>query len=392
MRNFFDLVGFEYKKIFKQKSAVVSLLLVTAVVCAVPLMVLFGPESRYQEMLRDREYARALSGRAIDETLLKETRDAYSKFPAVELWWTTPEYHQYARPYLEIYTQMYAAYDTNVEKVRTLTDADLSNFYQVRHDKVSDNIRSSAISDAAKDAIIKLDSEISTPFIFEWSRGFDILLGCISSIGIACAFALAVCLAPLFAGEYSTRVDQLILSSRWGKNKQITAKIFTAVSISLVFYLLLLVIAIFFCGAIYGFGNANAPFQLLIPSNPYPLTLLEAVTIFATCVFFGILLVVALTLLLSSKFKSPFGVIIIISLQLFVPMMFTYVGQSIVWLYNLFSLLPTNMMAIGVVFYVPFDFFGLIIPPQVFLPAFAIMASAVMLPFARRAFQRHQIG
>jgi len=391
MRNFFDLVGFEYKKIFKQKSAVISLLLTTAVVCAIPLTI-FLPESRYQEMLRDGEYARALSGRAIDEMLLKETRDAYSKVPVIELWWTTPEYQQYARPYLEIYTQMYEVYDTNVEKVRTLTDADLSNFYQVRHDKVSDNIRSSAISDAAKDTMIKLDGEISTPFIFEWSKGFDTLFGCMFTIGIACAFALAVCLAPLFAGEYSAHTDQLILSSKWGKDKQISAKIFTAVSISLVFYILLIVIVIFSCWSIYGFDDVNAPYQLLIPLSAYPLTLLEATTILALCVFFGILLVVTLTLLLSSKFKSPFGVIIIISVLLFVPMML-YVPETIVWLYNLFSLLPSNMMVVWSVFSrIPYDFFGLIILPYVFLPVFAILASAVMLPFAWRAFRRHQIG
>jgi len=401
MRNFFDLVGFEYKKIFKGKSAVISLLLVTAVVCVSPLLIFYGYgyidgeryESRYQGMLKDREYARALSGRAIDETLLIETRDAYSKVPVVEQWFETQEYQQYARPYLEIYAQMYEVYNTNMENVRSLTDADMRNFYQLRHDQVSGSILSSTNSNAAKETMIKLDSGIVTPFIFSWSGGFDIFLSLISTIGIACAFALAVCLAPLFAGEYSTRADQLILSSKWGRSKQITAKMFTAVSLSMAFFILQIAITIFSCGIIYGFDDANAPFQLLIPLSAYPLSLLEAMTILAVCVFFGITLVVALTLLLSSKFKSSFGVIIIISLLLFVPMMFSFVGQSIAWLVNLYSLLPSSMMTARMVFsHVPYNFFGLVVLPYVFLPIFAIVASAVMLPIARRAFRNHQIA
>jgi hypothetical protein len=144
--------------------------------------------------------------------------------------------------------------------------------------------------------------------------------------------------------------------------------------------------------SIYGYEGADAPFQLLVPGSPYPLTILEVVIVYTACAFCGVLLITALTLLLSSKFRSPFGVIIIIGVLIVVPTML-YVMESNVVLFNLYSLLPTNMMVRGTVFsQVPFDFFGLIVLPYVFLPIFGVTASALTLPFTRRAFRNHQIG
>ena len=344
-------------------------------------------------MVKDREYARALSRRAIDENLMSETKDAYSKIPNVERYGATPEYQHYARPYSEIIRMMRAVYHLDeLSDLVNLSDEDMRDYYQARHEKMAASVRSGAISNTAKDTLIRLDREIKAPFIFEYIDGFDNLIGGIYTIGIACAFALAVCLAPMFAGEYNSRADQLILSAKLGKNKLISAKLFTAISLFVAFFALLFFLAVTLCQSIYGFNGANAPFQLIIPLNFYPITILQSVLIFSISAFFGTFLVVAVTLLLSSKLKSSFGVIILISILIFVPMML-HVPETIVWFHNLFSLLPTSMMSFGTVFSdVPFDFFGLIVLPCVFLPIFAVLASIVMLPFARRAFRNHQIG
>jgi len=400
MRSFLNLVGFEYKKIFKRKSAIIAFVLGIVLTFISPLMIFFGTsyidgepfENHYDAMVKDRAYAMALSARAIDEMLLMETRDAYSKIPLVERYGITPEYQQFARPYRDIFVIMDWAFNLDMESVRDLTENDLRGYYQTRHEKVAANIRTGTISDAAKDTLIRLDSEIDTPFVYVYTGGFNSLIGGIYTIGIMSAFILAICLAPMFAGEYSTRADQLILSSKLGKNKLISAKLFTALSLFVVFFMLLIVIAFIMCMSVYGYGGASAPFQLIMPFLAYPLTILEAVLIFAVCAFFGTFLIAAITLVLSSKFKSPFGVIIIISVLLFVPMMIDVPG-TIVWLHNLFSLLPTSMMSARSVFsHVPFDFFGLIVLPYTALPIFAIIAGTIMLPFAWRSFRNHQIG
>ena len=398
MRSFFDLVGFEYKKIFKRKSAIIALILVIVAVCISPLTVFFGTtyvdgepfESQYQAMIKDREYARALSGLMIDENLMSETKDAYSKITSDDRFGITQEYQLYARPYQEIFWMLNAVY--NMEDLKDLTEEDMRNFYQARHDMIEKEVSYMTISDAAKEKLIELDSEIKTPFSFEYTGGFDSLFGSIYTLGIVCAFALAICLAPMFAGEYSSRTDQMILSSKLGKTKQVTAKLFTAISLFVVLFAILLLISIILVASIYGLDGADAPIQLLSVSVTYPLTILQNLLIFLLSTFLGIFLIVAVILLLSSKFRSPFSVIIVVSVLLFIPMMIT-VPETIVWLHNLFNLLPTNMMTIwGVFNRVVFDLFGLIIVPYVFLPIFATIASVAMLPFARRAFQNHQVG
>jgi hypothetical protein len=400
MHSFLNLVGFEYKKIFQRKSAIITLILVLLIVCTSPLDIFIGMsyidgqpfESHYQAMVKDRDYARALSGRLADETLFAETRDAYAKIPPAERYSATPEYQQYARPYHEIFWLLRIVYDDDLEGVQRLTKDDFKNFYRLRHEWVSKEIRASRISGAAKDELIRLDSEIEMPFNYGFTDGYNTIFVTIYILGIACAFTMAICFAPMFAGEYSTRADQLILSSKLGKNKLISAKLFTAVSLSIIYFIVLALISVAVGVIVYGFDGARTPLQLLWPFLAYPITMIEAALIIILCTLMGTLLTVAVTLLLSSLFKSPFGVIIIISVMTLVPMMF-HVPESLVRLYNAYSLLPINMMTEQYIFsHVPFDFGGLVVLPYVFMPIFTIFASAVMLLFARRGFRNHQIG
>jgi ABC-type transport system involved in multi-copper enzyme maturation permease subunit len=400
MRSFLTLVGFEYKKVFKRKSAVIALIVGMVITCISPLMVFFGTsyvdgepfESHYQAMIKDREYAMALSGQALDATLLMKTRDAYLKIPMVERYRITAEYQQYARPYKDVFHVMDWTYKIDMESLRVLTDDDLGDFYQTRHEEVVQEIRAGASSEAVKETLIKLDREIKTPFIFAYSAGWDNYVGSVYTLGIIGAFILAICFAPMFAGEYSTRADQLILSSKLGKGKLISAKLFTVLSLSVLYFAVLVSIVVILCAKIFGFDGGNVPQQLIMPFLAYPLTILQGVVIFTVCTFFGTLLTVALTLLLSAKFKSPFGVIIVISVLLFTPLMLR-VPETMVWLYNLFSLLPTSMMSAWSIFsHVPYELFGLILLPYVFQPVFAILATIAILTIAWKSIHNHQIG
>ena len=62
--------------------------------------------SRYNDMKIDREYARELSGRAIDTELIMEASEAYSKlqFDSAEKYTDSEEYGNHARKYSEIYS------------------------------------------------------------------------------------------------------------------------------------------------------------------------------------------------------------------------------------------------------------------------------------------------
>lgn len=403
MHNFFDLVGFEYIKIIKRKGAVIALVLIM-------LLALFGPvgtfignvyiegelvETHYQAMLKDRDYARALSGRSIDETLISEVRDAYLKIPPVAndvSYISIQEYREYGRPYSSIYNILYPVYGGNFRLMQNLSQEQIQSFYEIRHDHISSEIEAMNISDKSKEKLIQLDSNIKTPFIFNYTDGYDYFFSMTYTLGIFAAFVISVCLAPIFAGEYGTHTDQLILSSKFGKNKIIASKLFAGISFCALSCLILITLTYIIGSIVLGFDGANAPVQLWYPFCVYPLTMWQSAAICSVCVLFAAILISSITMLLSSVFKSPFGVIIIISILLFVPMML-HVSNENMLLYNLFRLLPTNMMWIAMIIvdYTPFELFGLSIKPYIFMPIFSAVLSAALLPFTWRTFKNHQV-
>jgi ABC-type transport system involved in multi-copper enzyme maturation permease subunit len=402
MRNFFDLVGFEYKKIFTRKSTVIALAIVTLITLAIPLGVFFGNtyvdgelfETSYEVMLKERDYARELAERKVDAALLTEAKEAYSKVPldGNTHYMLIPEYQEYGRPYRVLDNLIHSVYGENGLFMEGVTSEMADNFYQIRHEIVSSQINSLEISDKAKETLLQTDSRIKTPFTFDYMASYDYFFSMFFSTGLFTAFVMAVCLAPMFAGEYGTRTDQLILTSKYGKNKIITAKLFAGITLSATVCLILTAIIYFTGSAVFGFGGANSPLQLWYVMAIYPFTLGQAAVIYIICILFAVILFSAITLLLSSVFKSPFGVIIITSLLLFIPTMISDMPNLI--LTQIFNLLPPSMMAVWTILldYTPYELFGLAIPPYIFLPAFAAAASAVMLPFAWRAFKNHQVG
>lgn len=410
MRNFFDLVGFEYKKIFKRKGAVIAIAIVTFLTIATPMSVFFMNtyiegdvfENQYDATIKNRDYARALSGRYIDATLISETKEAFAKVQpdgdrgfinGNEIYESTPGYQEYGRPYNQIYNFLYSVYGGNFRLLQNLTQEQIENFYQIRHDKMSGNINLMGIGDTAKEKLIQLDSKIQTPFTFDWVAGYERFMSLMYITGVLAVFVIGICLAPMFSSEYGTRTDQLILSSRFGKNKIIMAKLFTGISFSTGLCLFLTLLTYLICTGIYGFDGAFVPVQLPFPFIIYPMTTLQGAIACSICGLFAVIMVGGITLFLSSVFKSPFGVIIIISLLIFVPMMI-FVPESNVLLHNLFRLLPANMVwiSMSLINYLPYELFGLMIPPYIFMPVFAALVTAILSPFAYRSFKNHQIG
>ena len=405
MNSFWSLVGFEYKKILHKRSVQVVLFL-AAIVTAISVGgTLLGNsyvdgevyESNYEAMVKDRTYARALDGRTLDGELLEEAADAYARIPASDKYMDTPEYQTYARPYSQIYSLTRAVYNTvsrrfNMEDFQGLTEKQAEEFYAMRRDKLVQLMEAAGMSDRAKEEVLASDAQIEIPFTFSYTDGYTRSFTLMYTTGLIAAFVMAICIAPLFSGEYTSGADQLILTSKYGKNRLISAKLFTGFSLAAILCLVLTAIVYALSMLVFGFDGGNAPFQLYAPLSPYPLTMGQTALLLTVCAFFACILSAAITMLLSTKLKSPFGVIILISLLLVVPM-FIDIPNTNIWLYNLSHLLPTNMLSLSVVADgIQYELLGLVIKPYAFLPIFAAAVSAVLTPFAYRSFKKHQIS
>lgn len=400
MKEFWNLVSFEYKKILFKRSVQVTLLLSILVTAFSVTGTLLGSsyvdgmptESNYNASLKDRAFARALAERPLDGNLIMDAVDAYKKIPIAAKYTDTEEYQTIARPYSEVYRIVRSVFRFNMENFQALTPKQADKFYEVRREWQEQLIGETYMSARAKEQVLDLDSQIKTPFIFSYTDGYSRFFVIVHTLGLIAPFAMAICLAPLFSGEYTSRADQLILSSKLGKNILIAAKLFTGFSLAAIICLVLLGLSFGLSLVFFGTDGVDAPLQLYIPLSPYPLTMGETTLLLAICAFWACLMTAAFTMLLSAKLTSPFGVIILISTLLIAPMLGSVSEQNL-FLHNLYHLFPTQMSSLWsiVTSGIQYELLGLIFKPYLFLPLFATIVSVVLIPFIYRSFRDHQI-
>lgn len=408
MNIFRNLVSYEYKKIFKRKGAVITLVLAAAV----SLFSVFGTiigyvydsngepvMSRYDDLKTDLEYARKLSGRVIDTELIMEAAEAYSKLElnSAEKYTDSEEYENFARKYIEIYSIVHSVYNTSSERFDAqdfgnMTVEQAEKFYEIRRQKQEQAVMQTKMSDKAKQSVLSADNAVEKPIIFEASEGYSRFFAIMYTTGIIIAVAAAIIFAPLFSGEYTSGADSLILSSKHGKNLLVWAKLFVALTLSAGLAVILTVLTYAECMAIWGTDGAGAAIQLQVPMMSYPLNMGQCALLYSVSVFAACLMTAALTALLSAGIKTPFGTIVIMSVVIIAPMMMN-VSEDIVWLYKLFCLLPSNMMAFWcIIDSIQFEIFGLVIRPYIFTPVFAIVAAVIFSVSAFRVFGKRQVN
>ncbi|MGN0552076.1 MAG: ABC transporter permease [Oscillospiraceae bacterium] len=408
MNTFWNLVSYEYKKIFKRKGAVITLILAAAV----SLFSVFGTiigyvydssgepvMSRYDDMKLDLEYAEELSGRAIDTPLILEAAGAYSKLRmnTEEGYANSSEYEEYARKYSEIYSIVRSVYSTasdrfDVESFINMTKEQADDFYDMRRKNQEQTIGLTRMSDRAKQSVLAADSAVKKPIVFEVTEGYGRFFAIMYTTGIIAAIAAAIVFAPLFSGEYTSGADSLILSSKHGKGLLVWAKLFVMLTLSAGYTVILTVLTYAECMAVWGADGAGAALQLLLPMSSYPLSMGQCAVIYSVCILAACIMTAALTALFSAGIKTPFGTIVIMSVIIIAPMMMN-VSENIVWLYKLFCLLPSNMMGFwSIIDDIQFELFGLVIRPYVFTPIFAAVFAVVFSLFAYRVFRKRQVN
>lgn len=400
MNNFWGLTAYEYKKIFSKKSVIIALFLTLLLLPLCACMPLLGNsyvdgkvfESYYKSFQTDRDYLRALAGRRLETDILMEASAAYNKLPDAERYTQTEEYQTFARPYSMIYMYYRSVYQDGVVGLRSLTREKAGDYYNARRELLLNALDQTLMSDKAKKAVAAMDAEVATPFTLAYEEGYSAFLANSNLSGILAAFLLVVCIAPMFAGEYTRGTDQLLLSSRYGKNLLIRAKVFAGFSLAAIFSLGYTLLFYLSCMLVYGFDGGNAQLQLYLPSSPYPLTLLQAVFIVAVCSLLATLFSAAVTMLLSAWMKTPFGVMILITIFLIAPMMVNPPSSSLV-LYHLYTLLPAGSFHHRFLLDITqFEVLGLVIKPYLFIPAFSAAASAAAMLFLFKAFRNHQVS
>lgn len=415
MRELFSLTGYEYKKICKRKSTWIAMGIVLALTLFSGYGTILGDYfidgekigSHYDIMKKETAYLKEMEGQKLDEAFFQQAQETFAQ--ADELWGDAEEdlaisdhgyeYEDIINRGKEYYLNYYLPYEQMIgicaDMKLDITQTDETSFYGAREELLKTTYEGEGLSQGEIEAHMKENEKIKVPFSYGNMRGFARYFALQYTTGISLAFAVAICIAPLFAGEYTAKVDQLLLSARYGKNKVIQAKLLTGFSFAGSSALVMFGISILEIGMIYGLSGWRLPVQIC--GNGFylslPVNMLQMLGISAGCGIMAVLMVAGVVMFCSAKMKSPFGVIIIAFLFIFIPMAVINIVVEHRFLYMLFNAMPVNMMhswaaVADQMFHIGNGYYYFYqVVPVVYLCAMLLLSA-----WAYCSFKKHQIG
>lgn len=360
----------------------------------------------------DKEFANTHAGELTDEKIRTDIAEYQALFndpanvskDAEQKTLTDSAYFKYFFPYSDYwklingnYVAPYA-YDSSFSAI---TNMDLENgidFYAARDEKVNTLLNQEYVdwnfSDDEKAFWLNRISSVAIPYEYSYHTGWETLLSCLELFVIG-IIGICICVSGTFSGEYQSGADSIILSSRYGKSKLVTAKILAAFVYSLLTFTLFVLTG---CGiqlAAFGTDGWNLPVQVLNTIAPYKLSLLGATFLAVTTLYLVLIGMVAFTLLLSAKLKSSVPVLTVIVLATILPMFLGISETNGIW-NRVLVLLPYR--ATQPVF--SDDFYGYFGYPlggltfDVVTVRMLVYAAITLIcvPFARKAWKKHQVA
>lgn len=284
MGNFRTLYRYELKKIINRKLFWISLALCLLCGGSSVFSCLIGKhyvdgkvyDTYYHMYQVDRQYYKALSGRAIDQTLLDETMAGYRRIPRdADRYQLTEEYLTYARPYSEIFGWIGNNMRTNLYDTldQEITEESLAS---ARREMLEAVWSRDLLSEGEKAFWREKEGKLPNPVVYYDYFGYGQALEVLNTAGVLLPLILPIVLSGVFYEEHSRRTDQLTLSTRNGRRKLYWAKILAGITTAAGSALLLVLVTLGLCLGYYGTAGFQAPIQLFYPSYSYPLTMGQA--------------------------------------------------------------------------------------------------------------------
>ncbi|MCC0679489.1 ABC transporter permease subunit [Clostridioides sp. ES-S-0005-03] len=284
--------------------------------------------------------------------------------------------------------------DFNSMILQSISLKNRTNFYKFRNEKVN-TILNSEYSDGnyaqkEKEFWLSKNKKINEPYLNGYYEGWNyFLLG--RDLLIFTILAICISIASVFSGEYQSGTDSVILSSKYGKTKVITAKIISSFLFGTIVFIINTIISIGILILSFGVDGWNLPLQLTVSSTPYPVTFLQATLLSILVIYMILIALIGFTLLLSSCMKSPFPVLITDIVLLFIPLFLKYSETN--WLYNqILRILPSNAISFSFSEYVNYRFGNLIIDLPTMIIFTGLILSIIFLPFVKNNFRKHQVN
>lgn len=231
--------------------------------------------------------------------------------------------------------------------------------------------------------------QVKTPYRFgyyegwtEWNRT---LIYFILTILVIC-----IIIAPVFAGEYQSGADAIILSAKYGKSKNVTAKIIASNLVAFAVFTMNICLSFALVFGFLGTAGWNLPVQVLGATVPFAMNLLQLTLLNIGIAYLVMFAFVAFTLFLSSKLKTPFLVLIVVLPLIFMPIFINLTDVN--YLFDAFlNLLPAPCLTTNLEY---FDYqIGPIMLDLFSMRAILYLLLVPVLTFlSRKGFVKHEVG
>lgn len=180
------------------------------------------------------------------------------------------------------------------------------NFYGLREETVEKFISTQVLGERDRQFFLKQNSEVKTPFYYDWIEGQRIYLEIMAPIPVIVALLIAVFISPVCALEYQQKTDSVILCSRYGRKSLALAKLSASVIFSAAVYIVCMGIYISGQLAFCGTRALSCPIQLIKPIAAAPLTILQVEIYLIVLGLLSCVAITAVTFFLSSAINVVF--------------------------------------------------------------------------------------
>ena len=362
MKNLGTLYKFELGKIMRRKVAWITIVIILFLILGSLALDSLGSYyidgvkigTNYQMNKIYKADQLRLDGRPIDQELLEEMSSGYGKIPEEVIngaahYTGTEEYQTYARPYSAIFNfARSAGYMTVSEALEW--KADEQDLYQRRERLLEADWESSFLTEKEKNFWREQEKKLTWPIVFRFKEGYWHLLSSAYTEGILILMAVTICLAGVFSEEHSRKTDQLILSSRYGKEPVYLAKFLAGISFAAVFPLRVFCLSALEVYFLYGLEGFGAAFQLIMPSFSYPLTVGGSILITFGMIAIAAVLTGVFVMLLSEMFRNSLGALALTTGLIISNMFVSSLPEQYRVLSQAWSYLPSNFIAVWSIF------------------------------------------
>lgn len=401
-----QLLKFELKKILNKKSSLIAmalglLLIIVSNISLIRQSSLYlGGENNLEgvsAIKKQTEIENSLTSELSDEFMTKFLKDYQLQLKNNP----NEDYFSLIAPKSNLFSLIAGNYteanaDWSWEDLNKIDTKNDIGFYERRIEKI-DNLLNFEYSygnftQIEKEYWLQKAKSVNTPFKWGSKITWDKIWNSITLL-IYLLFVIAICIAPVFAGEYQNRTDALLLSTKHGKNKLITAKIMASFIFTFVYVLLCSVVSIGINVAILGTDGWNLPVQLWDTSIPYHYTAIEICGINLLIIFLISFLLTAISLLLSSTNGNPMIVLAVDIILFFGTIFIPFSKSSRLW-NRILYLLPIHSFNLQNVLktYNSYQFGDVVIPYLSMIFIVYVLITVICIFLTRRSFKKHQIG